>query len=165
MKLVLFVSVFLGYVVAVEDASGVSGDAGGLFAEDEDKTFGMLKEIKGGMRNGEKLKDINPQMLRGKEDVGSHTFVFGKGDDADEGADVFLNLRVGIREENKTHIKDGEFDLGMIKHLILVSNAVQLLPALKIHEDNKMFMMDLYCENLSELGDLLKKRKGVFSVR
>ncbi|OIR56232.1 MAG: uncharacterized protein A8A55_3022 [Amphiamblys sp. WSBS2006] len=213
MKLVLFVSVFLGYVAAVEDVSGVSGDAGGkeedqfavsfkekgpsspvgrqegtrgaalsaglhggalpeqdeVFrsAEDEDKTFDMLKEIKGGMWNGRKLEKIGPNRGWFKK-KGAHIFSFEKGDDADEGADVFFKF-LEISGRNKTIIKDGEFDLGKIKHLILVSNAVQLLPALKIHKDNKMFRMNLTCGTLlSELGDDLltrKKRVSIGSVK
>ncbi|OIR56197.1 MAG: uncharacterized protein A8A55_3057 [Amphiamblys sp. WSBS2006] len=88
----------------------------------------MLKEIKEGMRDGEKLKDIYPQKIIGKD--GSHGFRFGKGDVADEGIEVIFDF-LEISGRNKTIIKDGEFDLGKIKRLNLYQNAVELLPMLK----------------------------------
>ncbi|OIR57337.1 MAG: uncharacterized protein A8A55_1897 [Amphiamblys sp. WSBS2006] len=105
MKLVLFVSVFLGYAAAVEDASGGSGDGksmdqgavlseglrggGGLqgrhyadglsreIAENEDETFDILEKIKKGEYSGKKLKKIS-SCVPSPRGVGNHIFGFKK---------------------------------------------------------------------------------------
>ncbi|OIR56851.1 MAG: uncharacterized protein A8A55_2401, partial [Amphiamblys sp. WSBS2006] len=126
----------------------------------EDETFDVLEEIKEGACSEMALKKIFMRGCYGKG-FDSHKFVWkGKGV-ADEGADVEFNL-AKISDENKTRINDGELDLGRIKELRLYRNAVELLPMLKIHEDNKMDMLNLYCDSLSELGSLLERENRVF---
>ncbi|OIR55897.1 MAG: uncharacterized protein A8A55_3357, partial [Amphiamblys sp. WSBS2006] len=126
----------------------------------EDETFDVLKKIKEGACSEMALKKIFIRD-RYEEGVDSHEFVWkGKGV-ADEGADVTFNL-AKIRAKNKSRINDGELDLGRIKELRLYRNAVELLPMLKIHEDNKMDALNLICHSLLELGDLIEKKKKVF---
>ncbi|OIR59123.1 MAG: uncharacterized protein A8A55_0072 [Amphiamblys sp. WSBS2006] len=124
-------------------------------AENEDKTFDMLKEIKGGKKNGEKLKKITTNHSGDR-----HEFYFGKEDDADEGAVVIFSFDK-IRDENKINIKDGEFDLGKIKILQLSNNAVELLPMLKIDEENKMALLAIFCSLKPDLGKLLGREKKI----
>ncbi|OIR56770.1 MAG: uncharacterized protein A8A55_2480 [Amphiamblys sp. WSBS2006] len=195
MKLVLFVSVLFGCVAAVEDASGVSGDAGGkeeeqaacsfekekdmfssvaemiacflslrgflpgqarVLAADEDETFYILEEIKEGV-----CSEMVPKKISNTGVAGSHVFVWGEKDATGEGIEVtFFFMK--ISEENKTRIKDGELDLGRIKRLELYHNAVELLPMLKIHEDNKMDLLALYCVDRPRLGKLLERKNRVF---
>ncbi|OIR55795.1 MAG: uncharacterized protein A8A55_3459, partial [Amphiamblys sp. WSBS2006] len=120
-----------------------------------DQVFDMLEKIKNGEYAGKKLKRISNMWS-----FISYEFVFGKGD-TDEGADVEFNL-AKISAKNKTRIADGELDLGKIRYLTLYRNAVEVLPMLKIHEDNGMGMLDLFCDTLSELGNLLERKNRVF---
>ncbi|OIR56723.1 MAG: uncharacterized protein A8A55_2527 [Amphiamblys sp. WSBS2006] len=216
MKLALFVSVFLGYVAAVEDVLGGSGDAGGGFssetadalrgnalsssvgqeraqvtalpadlhggglpgkdglldvvAKDEDATFDILEKIQGGVYLGKKLKKIRPSRPSGRHSPSfarpfgsndSHNFVFGKRDAPSEGAKVDFCF-AWINAKNIFHIEDGEFDLGRIKELKLSENAVKLLSALKIYKDNKMSLLELSCNSLFELGNLLRRKRIIF---
>ncbi|OIR55740.1 MAG: uncharacterized protein A8A55_3514, partial [Amphiamblys sp. WSBS2006] len=102
----------------------------------------MLEEIKEGACSEMALKKILMRARFGKG-VDSYEFVWKKKGDTDEGADVVEFGFKEISDENKTRIKDGELDLGKIRYLNLYRNAVELLPMLKIHEDNKMDVLDL----------------------
>ncbi|OIR56470.1 MAG: uncharacterized protein A8A55_2783 [Amphiamblys sp. WSBS2006] len=106
------------------------------------------------MWSGKKLKKITVM-------GGGHMFYFGKGDDSDEGVEVYF-LFTRIKEESKSHMENCELDLGKIKSLGLIKNAVELLPMLKIHSDNRMDLLHLSCDSLPELGDLLKRKNRVF---
>ncbi|OIR55817.1 MAG: uncharacterized protein A8A55_3436, partial [Amphiamblys sp. WSBS2006] len=126
----------------------------------EDETFDVLEEIKEGACSEMALKKILMRARFGKG-VDSYEFVWKKKGDTDGGADVTFNL-AKISDENKSRIKDSELDLGRIKKLRLYRNAVELLPMLKIHEDNKMDVLDLTCHSLSELGSLLERESKIF---
>ncbi|OIR55831.1 MAG: uncharacterized protein A8A55_3423, partial [Amphiamblys sp. WSBS2006] len=145
-----------------EPSAGLHGgdlpekDAGRLVAANEDQVFDMLEKIKNGEYAGKKLKRISNMWP-----LGLHKFVFGKGDAGDEGADVEFNL-AKISAKNKTRINDGELDFGKIRYLALYHNAVELLPMLKIHEDNGMDRLNLSCDSLSKLGNLLERKNRVF---
>ncbi|OIR56401.1 MAG: uncharacterized protein A8A55_2852 [Amphiamblys sp. WSBS2006] len=132
-------------------------DPGRWVAADEDQVFDMLEKIKNGEYAGKKLKRI---LDTGS--FGPHEFVFGKGDAGDEGADVVTFDFAKISAKNKSRINDGELDFGKIRYLTLYHNAVELLPMLKIHEDNGMGMLDLSCDSLSELGNLLERENKIF---
>ncbi|OIR56063.1 MAG: uncharacterized protein A8A55_3192, partial [Amphiamblys sp. WSBS2006] len=126
----------------------------------EDETFDVLEEIKEGACSEMALKRIFIR-YRYEEGVYSHEFVWKEKGDTDEGADVTFDF-AKISAKTKTRIKDGELDLGRIKRLCLYRNAVELLPMLKIHEDNKMDMLTLCCDTLSELGSLLERENKIF---
>ncbi|OIR56505.1 MAG: uncharacterized protein A8A55_2747 [Amphiamblys sp. WSBS2006] len=130
-----------------------------FFAAEEDKTFDMLEEIQEGKYAGMKLEKIfdSDFFIMGG---GCHKIYFGK-EDTGKGADVTF-LFAKISDENKSRIADGELDLGKIRYLTLSRNAVELLPMLKIHEDNKMVLLNLNCDSLSELGSLLERKHRFF---
>ncbi|OIR57698.1 MAG: uncharacterized protein A8A55_1529 [Amphiamblys sp. WSBS2006] len=132
-------------------------DPGRWVAVNEDQVFDMLEKIKNGGYAGKK-----PKRILDTESFGFHEFVFGKGDAGDEGADVVTFDFAKISDENKSRIKDSELDFGKIGYLTLSRNAVELLPMLKIHEDNKMDLLDLSCGTLSELGNLLERENKIF---
>ncbi|OIR55727.1 MAG: uncharacterized protein A8A55_3527, partial [Amphiamblys sp. WSBS2006] len=147
-----------GGALPQQNANGLSRVAAKTKGEDE--TFDVLKEIKEGACSEMALKKIFIRD-RYEEGVDSHEFVWKKKSVADEGADVEFKF-TKISAKNKSRIKDGEIDLGRIKKLTLYRNAVEVLPMLKIHDDNKMDVLDLTCYSLSELGNLIEKKKKVF---
>ncbi|OIR57344.1 MAG: uncharacterized protein A8A55_1898 [Amphiamblys sp. WSBS2006] len=50
----------------------------------------------------------------------------------------------------------------MIKKIELYHNAVEVLPMLKIHKDNKMGYLGLDCYDKAELGNLFKREDRIF---